>query len=280
MNKLLISLALALTVSNVANGTTIVAFRNSQQAVLAADSRYSTLTTHKELFSGNKIKRCGDYYMAMAGLYTITVSNSVEDLSRIPLACKAGQSPLEAIDAVMRELEMTYSRMLLSVKQAKLVSRLSKSSFKPGEFGLNLVLIGSYQGVPFILTRNIEPSFEEDNLVVRWERPWTFLTKLSEGETQYAFGGVYSDLNSYAREKNLDQPSSGLEEAARELVSYQIGRTPEVSGYPIHIVSVNAKGEVSWLSCNKSCQAPAPDTSPGLKGKKLIEPSMSGKSAS
>ncbi len=256
-------------VVNIAQGTTIVAFRNSQQAVLAADSRYSTLTTHKELFSGNKIKRCGDYYMAMAGLYTITVSNSVEDLSRIPLACKSGQSPLEAIDAVVRELEATYGRMLLAIKQANMVSRLSKSSFKPSEFGLNLILVGAYKGVPFIITRNIEPAYEGQDIVVRWERPWTFINSLPRGETQYAFGGVYSELNSYAREKNLDQPTSGLEEAARELVSYQIGRTPEFSGYPIHIVSVSAKGNVTWLSCNATCQAPKPDTSILAEGKSL-----------
>lgn len=279
VSKPLFSLVLIFILFTAANGTTIVAFRNSNQAVLAADSRYSALATHKELFSANKIKRCGNYYMAIAGLYTIRVDGFVEDLSKIPLVCKVNQDPIESINAITAELEVTYTRMLYALKQANLLVPLSKSSFQPREFELNLILVGSYKGVPFIISRNVEPAFEKDQPVVRFERPWTLMSKLSAGVTEYAFGGVYSDLNSYARQNNLDQPADKLVETARELVDYQINRTPEVSNYPINIVSVSASGKVTWLSCTKTCQAPKPDNPPQQNGKKLPNIRTSGKSS-
>ena len=53
--------------------TTLVAFRNSKSVVLATDSRTLPFNNRSEPFSQVKIKPCGDYYIAVAGVHDMTV---------------------------------------------------------------------------------------------------------------------------------------------------------------------------------------------------------------
>jgi hypothetical protein len=238
------------------NATTLVALRNSTSVVLAVDGKGIPTNNRSQPFTTRKIIPCGEYFVAVAGIHDMSPAGSERfDVDAIiKTTCKTGQKPLEAMNAVMALMEPQYKRLIarLDIVEHAYLRRVAAAKDK--EIAQNIIMIGSYQKVPFILSRDLIPFLENDLVVVKRTVERNLIDKLMIGQTQYTYAGVYAELKAFADISPKDIPRATLAEAANFLVAYQISRTPQRAGYPIDVVTVTAEGKVTWVSCNPNCK--------------------------
>lgn len=253
MRKLLSGLLVLVFASPLVNATTLIAFRDSDSVVLAADSKLLPINSTAQPSSKSKIIRCGKYFVAAAGIDYPTAANIRFDVQQIiTSACKPQQTPVQAMNAIRRRLDTQYVRVLdaLALVQPSYVRALAVAKEK--ELAENLILVGSHNGVPFILTHDLVPYLERGKVSVKASGSM-HNNRLKKGVVEFAFGGVYADVRALVNNQTEDLPTSVLTWTARYLVGYQISKRPDASGYPIEVVEITATGKVNWLSCDPQC---------------------------
>ena len=116
----------------------------------------------------------------------------------------------------------------------------------------NIIMVGTNEGIPFILTRQFTPSMQDGKIVIASSGS-VMNNRLPAGATEHAYGGVFTDIVELLRDEARSLPGSSLLSTSQFLVEYQIGKTPEVSGYPVEAVEITAEGTVKWFSCEAVC---------------------------
>lgn len=251
---LLVLTVVLLILSPFVNATTLVAFRNAHSVVLAADSKYTPLRGNLKPYARPKIYPCGEYFVAVAGVFKFAVVGEHFDLTEILTnACKPKRTPLQMMNAIAESIRTNYDKILegLDFLEPTATRAMAASRTKP--IAENVILVGSYRGIPFILTYDLKPVISNGRVLAASQRSIKNKPLIAGISYEYAYGGVYGDLFDFMVTNPEDVPMNNLMEAAHFLIDYQIGKRPEISGYPIEVVEVTAEGKVNWLFCDPQC---------------------------
>ena len=253
MRKLLASLLVFAFGSQCVNATTLVAFRDSKSVVLAADSKLLPFKSSAQSTTQSKILRCGKYFVAVAGIehmFAGDVRFSLKEI--IANSCKLKQTPRQAMNAIAKRMDADYAKIVAALTLVEPSYTRALAAAERKEIAENIILVGSDKGIPFILTYNLVPYLQDDNVLVRSSGS-NRNNRLKTGVMEYAYGGVFTDLRALVDNQIKDVPTTSLVRAAHFLVDYQISKTPEASGYPIEIVEITSKGKVRLMYCDPRC---------------------------
>jgi hypothetical protein len=249
--------------SGYATGTTIVAARNADEVVLAADSKDRHLE-NENTSTSCKIFSCGGYFIAIAGVRELRVG-SVEFSapSLVGQVCRMPGNAAETMARLTDSLIPPFTRVMTEL--ARRNPQRYKQSVETKEAYINILMVGFEHETPFILERDlIAPSqisagVATRNLVQNDKLPPTGLA--------YVFIGRHEGIDEFVRTRNALW-RLGLIEAAKFLVAYEIADTPAAVGPPIDVVRVNKDG-AQWIQRKPECpESGKPGSQPNILRRK------------
>jgi len=155
------------------------------------------------------------------------------------------------MNAIAATLRKDYVKVIEELMFLEPTSTQARLASQDNVFTENVILVGTYRRIPFILTHKLTLSMQDGKIIVS-ASGLMMDKRLRAGKVEHVHGGVLTGVPDVVEnEAWKSQPS--LVETARSLVAYQISRTAEVSGYPIHVVEITADGKVNWFNCDPQC---------------------------
>jgi hypothetical protein len=220
------------------SGTTGVAIRTPDRAVLAIDSRV-TLSAGDWAGRGAdtcKLKPLGRFFVAVAGLYDHRETNF--DAWRLAEEAAAGaRSVSEAAALAERRIQPELQTALGNIQAADLAGFARHYS----RAHLAICIAGLEPGGPAMAGRVFVADANAAIRMVRWDGP--------PGSTGLFVFGEHAAIDAaYGGGKALAELAAarGPVEAARTLVQLEIAREPESVGPPVSILAITRDG-AEWV---------------------------------
>ncbi|MCU1264577.1 MAG: hypothetical protein JWM21_895 [Acidobacteria bacterium] len=232
-----------------ATATTIVAVRNSQEVVLAADSKDRQLDETTSVSC--KIFSCGNYFIAIAGVRELRVGKL--EFNAPMLVGQACQTPGNATEIMTRLTDSLIQPFTHVMSEwASINPTRYRQSVEKKEAYLNILLVGFEQETPLIVERDvIAPAVISSGVVIH---SLTQNDKLPAAGVSYVFIGRHEGIDEFVRSRRAFW-GLGLIEGAKFLVSYEIADIPDLVGPPIDVVSITKEGP-KWVQRKAQCQGP------------------------
>jgi hypothetical protein len=253
MKNAVASLIALLLIAPAAPATTLVALRSAKSVVLAADSKMTAFYGTSQPAPLAKIIRCGDYFVGAAGVRTLTIKDVRFNVKEtITAACKPQQTPQQATQAIADAAKADYIKIYTALTSNDAEYTRSITSGTKSLMEADLLLVGIDRGIPFIATILLLPRLQDHTVLVE-SIVSLYNNKLQPGVCEYLLGGVYGDLWDFLSTYDSQLHADHLLADAGYLVDYQIGKTPDVSGYPINVLELTAAGAVNVKHCEAVC---------------------------
>jgi len=261
---LILAFVLLLTSQTSRSQTTIVAVRDANTVIIAADSLHSTGDRHS-----CKIRQCGDAYLAVSGL--TGASTNGDNLELWPALLEACKGPPVEPKARVSKLEQAATDWL-----NKAIS-LARQNTGPLEFQVKMpekmlisfALVGWKNG-GFVFTRGIgNVIYLTGEMRARpQENGQDFDMRLASDQIAHAFLGHFEGIQKFV---GTAEPfkTLGLIEGAKFLVTTMALDRPTDVGLPIDILRITKDG-AQWIQRKPECEeqkaeSPTPKPKPATR---------------
>lgn len=230
--------------------STVVAARNSDEVVLAADSKLTHFDDRQRVDVKCKIFSCGAFFVGMTGPEGVNDVVDFRPQLLLKEACRTGKTS----EAMKRRFEQIlrprYTRFLAGLKRVN--PEFYAYGVQSQQFFVNLVMVGFENGMPFIRSVNFYSPLDGSAEFLARVETSSQIRNLELGDIDYVTAGVDGDIKEWARtQKSLWR--LGLVEAARFLVLHQMMAKSDIVGPPIDILRITKDG-ARWIQRKPECE--------------------------
>jgi hypothetical protein len=232
--------------------TTLVAVRDADQVVLAADSKIIYRTQPEKSQTFCKIRTCGDGFIAIAGLPEFNFKD--HHFLLLPVLANVCREQVEP-QAKVRMLEDAATTWFGEVLgyTFKITTPAEYETFLKKDAVISFILIGKKNATPYLYARAI--SYQSHSGLAATAMTVSkadYDGPLRPKQTDYAFVGHHHHIDEYVKRHPDPWSTLGLAEGAKFLVNYMAVEEPSAVGLPVDLVRVTKDGP-QWIQRKPEC---------------------------